>query len=149
MGAKQDLLRRADEEFDGLKAAIKGLDDAGMREVWLGTWGVREIVAHITGWHREMIPAIERLGRGEAAHADGAYDDYDAWNARFVTARRELTPAALVDELDRSHRDLVRAVSRLPDEDFGEGTVAPGLVDGVAGGHYQEHAAQIRQWRGR
>jgi hypothetical protein len=96
-----------------------------------------------------MIPAIERLGRGEAAHADGAYDDYDAWNARFVTARRELTPAALVDELDRSHRDLVRAVSRLPDEDFGEGTVAPGLVDGVAGGHYQEHAAQIRQWRGR
>jgi hypothetical protein len=149
MGAKQDLLRRAEEEFDGLKAAIKGLDDAEMRRVWLGTWGVREIVAHITGWHRELIPAIERVGRGEAAHADGAYDDADAWNARFVAASRGLTPAALLDELDRSHRELVRVASRLPDEEFVEGKTAPGLVDGVAGGHYQEHAAQIREWRQR
>src|SRR5436189_4238650 len=28
-----------------------------MREVWLGTWAVREIIAHIAGWHREMLPA--------------------------------------------------------------------------------------------
>jgi hypothetical protein len=147
MGAKQDLLQRAEQEYDGLKAATKGLDDAAMRQVWLGTWGVREIVAHITGWHREIIPAIERLGRGEAAHADGAYDDFDAWNARFVAARQGLTSAALLDELDRSHRDLIRAASHLPDEAFADGKTAGGLVDGVAGGHYQEHAAQIRQWR--
>jgi hypothetical protein len=149
MGAKQDLLQRAEEEYEGLRAAIKGLDDAEMRQVWLGTWGVREIVAHITGWHREIIPALERLRRGEASHADGAYDDFDTWNARFVDARQGLTPAALVDDLDRSHRDLVRAASSLPDEDFAEGGATSGLVDGVAGGHYQEHAEQIRRWRQR
>ena len=147
MGAKQDLLQRAEQESDGLKAAIKGLDDRQMREVWLGTWSVRDIVAHLTGWHREIIPALARLGRGEAPHADGAYDDADAWNARFVAARQGLTPAALLDDLERSHRELVRAASRLPDEEFAEGKIAPGLVDGVAGGHYQEHTAQIREWR--
>jgi hypothetical protein len=149
MGAKQDLLQRAEQEYDGLKAAIKGLDDVQMSQVWLGTWGVRDILAHIAGWHREMIPALERLGRDEAAHPDGAYDDFDAWNARFVAARQGLAPVDLLQELDRSHRELVRAASRLPDEHFAQGKTAAGLVDGVAGGHYREHAEQIRQWRQR
>lgn len=88
MGAKQELLQQAEQEFDGLKAAVKGLDEAQMGKVWLGTWGVREIVAHITGWHREMIPALERMGRGEPPYPDGTYDDFDTWNARFVEAVR-------------------------------------------------------------
>src|SRR5437667_10353005 len=50
MGAKQELLQQAEQEYDGLKAAIKGLDEAQMSQVWLGTWGVREILAHATGW---------------------------------------------------------------------------------------------------
>ena len=30
-----------------------------------GLWGVREILAHIMGWQREMIPVLERIARGE------------------------------------------------------------------------------------
>jgi len=149
MGAKQDLLQQAEQEYDGLKAAIKGLDEAQMSQVWLGSWGVREILAHITGWHHEMIPALERLGRGEAAYPDGAYDDFDSWNARFVEARKGRAPGDILRELDASHRALLSAASRLPDEHFAEGKSASGLVDGVAAGHYREHAEQIRQWRHR
>jgi hypothetical protein len=149
MGAKQELLEKAEQEYDGLKAAIKGLDEAQMSEVWLGSWGVREILAHVTGWHREMIPALERLGRGEAPYPDGAYDDFNDWNARFVEARKGRPPADLLREVDASHRELLSAASRLPHEHFGEGKPASGLVDGVAAGHYREHAEQIRQWRQR
>jgi hypothetical protein len=147
MGARQELLEKAEQEYDGLKAAIKGLDEAQMSQVWLGSWGVREILAHITGWHREMIPAVERLGRGEAPYPDGAYDDFDSWNARFVEARKGRPAADLLREVDASHHELLSAASRLPDEHFGEGKPASGLVDGVAAGHYREHAEQIRQWR--
>ncbi len=149
MGAKQELLQQADREYDGLKAAIKGLDEAQMGQVWLGTWGVREIVAHIAGWHREMLPALERIGRGEAPYPDGAYDDFNAWNARFVESRKGLGPAELLQEMDTSHRDIVRAAGRLPDDQFGDGKSASGLVDGIGPGHYREHAEQIRQWRQR
>jgi hypothetical protein len=149
MGAKQELLEKAEQEYDGLKAAIKGLDEAQMRKVWLGSWGVREILAHVTGWHREMIPALERLDRGEALYPDGAYDDFDSWNARFVEARKGRASADLLREVDASHRELLSAASRLPDEHFGDGKSASGLVDGVAAGHYREHAEQIRQWRKR
>jgi uncharacterized protein DUF1706 len=142
-------LAQAEQEYDGLKAAIKGLDEAQMSQVWLGSWGVREILAHVTGWHREMIPALERLGRGEAPYPDGAYDDFDSWNARFVEARKGWPTADLLREVDASHRELLNAASRLPEDQFGEGKPASGLVDGVAAGHYREHAEQIRQWRQR
>ena len=148
-GAKQELLQQAEQEYDGLKAAIEGLDDAQMRTLWLGGWGVREILAHIGGWHREMIPALERLHRGEAPYPDGAYDDFDSWNARFVEARKGLGPADTLRALDASHRELLSAASRLPDEHFAQGKPAAGLVDGITAGHYREHAEQIRQWRRR
>jgi hypothetical protein len=149
MGAKQELLQQAEQEYDGLKAAIKGLDEPQMIEVWLGTWGVREILAHATGWHREMIPALERLERGAAPYPDGAYDDFDSWNARFVEARKGQAFADILRELDASHREVMSAASRLPDEQFGEGKPASGLVDGITASHYREHAEQIRQWRAR
>jgi hypothetical protein len=149
MSDKGTMLRQAEDAFTELRQAVNGLSDEEMRRVWLGSWGVREILAHVTGWHREMIPALERLGRGEAPYPDGAYDDFDSWNARFVEARKGRPSADLLREVDASHRELLTAASRLPDEHFGEGNPASGLVDGVAAGHYREHAEQIRQWRQR
>jgi hypothetical protein len=149
MEAKQELLEKAEQEYDGLKAAIKGLDEGEMSQIWLGSGGVREILAHITGWHREMIPALERLGRGETPYPDGAYDDFDSWNARFVEARKGHRVEDILREVDASRRDLLSAASRLPDEHFAAGRSASGRVDGVAAAHYREHAEQTRQWRQR
>jgi hypothetical protein len=147
MASKQQLIQQAEQEYDGLKAAIKGLDEGQMREVWLGQWGVREILAHITGWHQEMLPALARVARGEAPYPDGTYDDFDRWNARFVEARKGQATADIIGEMDASHRELLAAAARLPEERFAEGQPAPGLIDGIAAAHYREHAEQIRGWR--
>jgi hypothetical protein len=96
-----------------------------------------------------MIPAVERLHRGEEPYPDGAYDDADGWNARFVAARRDRPTADVLREMESSHRELMNAASRLSEASFAEGHPAAGLVDGVTGGHYREHAAQIREWRQR
>jgi hypothetical protein len=149
MSAKRDIIQAAEQEYATLRAAVHGLDEPTMREVWLGTWGVREIVAHIAGWHREMIPALERLARGEPPYAEGTYDDFDRWNARFVDARKDVATRDLVHAMDGSHRDFLRAVERLDDADLADGTTARSLVDGVSTAHYREHAAQITDWRSR
>ena len=89
--------RRAYEnktEFGLFKRALAGLDEARMRQIWLGTWSARDIVAHISGWHREMGPALERLARGERPIAEGvSYDDVDAWNGRFAEAKKTAATA--------------------------------------------------------
>ncbi len=148
MSLKDDLLRQAEDDFGGLKRALAGLDDEAMQRPWLGAWGVREILAHIAGWHREMTPVLERLARGERPIPEGvSYEDFDAWNARHVAARRGLTVEGVRAELDVSHREFVAAASAVPESRYGPDKTATRVVDLNGPHHYREHAAQIRTWR--
>lgn len=148
MSDKSALLREADEAFAELHQAIDGLGDEAMGRVWLGHWGVREILIHISGWHREAIAGFARIARGEAApYPPGTYDDFDAWNARFVEQRRGVKMADVLAELEASHRDFVTAAAAVPDLHFTLDGAGRSLLDGSGAGHYREHAAQIRQWQ--
>jgi len=148
MSDKATLMRAGTDTFTELEQAIEGLGDESMSRVWLGTWGVREILVHISGWHREMIPALERIARGATApYAAGTYDDFDEWNARFVAARAGVKAGDVLDELRASHRDFMAAARAVPDEHFGPGGAARDLFDNCGPGHYREHAVQIRDWR--
>jgi uncharacterized protein DUF1706 len=146
---KATLLRDADQAFAELRESIQGLSDEEMRRVWLGTWGVREILIHVSGWHDEMISALGRVGQGQIGYPAGTYDDFDAWNARFVDRKAGVKPADVVAELDASHRGFVAAAAQVPDALFAPGGPARDPFEGAGAGHYREHAAQIRQWRGR
>ena len=150
MGAKDELLSEAEAAYSELREVVDGVPDARMTETWLGSWGAREILIHISGWHREMIPALQRIGRGQAPYPDGvSYDDFDAWNARFVDAKRGVKVADVRAELAASHRDFVATAAALPDEHLADGGAARELFTGVGSAHYREHAGQIREWRAR
>ncbi len=94
-----------------------------------------------------MIPALRRIGRGEAPYPAGTYDDFDAWNATFVARMAGVKVADVLTELDASHRDFAAAAAALSDDHFSPGAVARGILEGSGPGHYREHAAQIREWR--
>ena len=147
MTDKATLLRDADTAFTELRGAVEGLSDEAMRQTWLGGWGVREILIHISGWHEEMIPALGRIAKGVAGYAPGTYDDFDAWNARFVDRRSGVKPADVVAELDASHQAFVAAAAAVPEPHFAPGGAAREPFEGAGAGHYREHAVQIRQWR--
>ena len=148
MADKPKLLREADEAFEELLEAIHGLDESQMGHVWLGTWGTREILVHISGWHRAMIPAFERIARNEPPYPVGvSYDDADAWNARFVEAQRGVKLVDVLSELRASHQDFVAAAASLDEAHFTAGAAARELFEGAGAPHYREHSAQIRQWR--
>lgn len=147
MADKRKLLKDADEAYTELIETVAGLSDLEMSRVWLGTWGAREILIHIAAWDREMIPALQRVGRGEAPYAPGAYDDGDGWNARFVEARLGANTAGILAELAANHAAFVAAAAALPEEAYIPSDGAADLVSGITTGHYREHAGQIRGWR--
>ncbi len=147
MGDKEKVLRDADDAYEELRQAVTGLDETQTRTAWLGSWGVKEILIHIYGWDREMAPSFARIDRGEPPYPAGAYDDYDAWNARFVEADKEVSHREVLDALETSHRDLVTAAGTLGEEHFAEGASARGLFESIVAQHYREHATQIREWR--
>src|SRR5439155_23850670 len=87
MSDKARLLQEAEDTFSGLRQAVDGLDDARLARVWLGTWSVREILIHISGWHHEMTPALARAPRGGAPNPAAPYDDSATGNAASVQDR--------------------------------------------------------------
>ena len=147
MGDKEKALQDAGEAYEELREAVDGLDAAQSRVVWLGTWGAREILIHIAGWDREMAPAFARIERGEPPYRAGAYDDYDAWNARFVEEATHVAHPKVLADLESTHQGLLAAASVLADEHFAVGAPARELLESIGPKHYREHAAQIRQWR--
>jgi hypothetical protein len=147
VGDKQKVLQEAADSYGELREAVASLDEAQTRVVWLGTWGVKEILIHISAWDREIAPAFARIDRGEPAYPAGTYDDFDAWNARFVEAGKHAQGAEILADLEASHRSLVAAAGALGDEHFATGSAARELLDATGAQHYREHAAQIREWR--
>jgi len=147
MSDKTRLLQEADEEFAALRKAIDGLTNEELCRVWLGSWSVREIVAHISGWHQAMTPGFHRIARGEEPYPRGTYDDFDAWNARFVEQKGGMKLADVLAELVASQREFVAAAATVPELAFAPGGAARDLFEGAGPGHYREHRAQIQEWR--
>jgi hypothetical protein len=148
MSAKQELLNQAAREYKTFHESIQGLNEEHLTEVWLGVWSVKDIVAHIAGWHRELTPALARLARGERPVPEGvSYDDVDAWNARFAAAHQDAAAADVLLEFDKSHEEFMQAAAAIPEERFVPGKTAYRIVDMNSAHHYKEHGDQIREWR--
>ena len=115
MSPKDDVLSRAEQEYKAFQEAFRGLDDAKLNEVWYGSWSIKDIVAHITGWHRELLPALERIARGERPIPKGvSYENFDAWNEKFASAMRSKPSAEVLRELDQTHPAFLRAAAEIP-----------------------------------
>jgi hypothetical protein len=148
VSTKDDLLTRAAREYKAFHEALQSLNEDQMSEVWLGTWSIKEIVAHMDGWHREMIPALERLARGERPIPDGvSYEDVDGWNARFAAKAKGTAVADLLIEFDKSHEAFMLAADAVPAARYEAGKTAYKIVDLNSAHHYTEHGDQIRGWR--
>ena len=150
--SRDGLLKTLDDEFAGFLDTIDGLSDERMTNVWYGEWSVRDILAHIVGWHREEAGMLERMASGERPWPEGSghpYNDGDAWNARFVEKWHTASPATILEELKASENAYVAAARLLPEERFREGRTAYRLLQEGSIDHYREHAAQIRDWRKR
>jgi hypothetical protein len=148
VSTKDELLNQAAREYKAFHETLQGLNEDQMSEVWLGTWSIKEVVAHMAGWHREMIPALERLARGERPIPEGvSYDDVDGWNARFAAKARGTAVTDLLIEFDKSHEAFMLAADAVPAERYQPGKTACKIVDLNSAHHYKEHGDQIRAWR--
>lgn len=148
--SRNDILATLDSEFDTLVSSVEGLTDDQMKQVWFGDWGVRDILAHIAGWHREMTGAFERMARGERPVPEGVdYSGADPWNARFAAAQRNADKNEILAELKASKEAFVAAARRLPEERFEEGKTAFRILHTTGIDHYREHYPAIQEWRKR
>ena len=149
---KQTALKQLSDEFDKLLAAVDGLDDRAMTTKFYGEWAVKDILAHISGWHHLMTDAMERMTRGEKPTPEGVdYSDADAWNAKFASAVSAIGPRTVLATWQQTHMNYVKAAQALPDDRFGESDGKPKtanrLIETSGFGHYREHLPAILEFR--
>jgi len=148
--SREELLQALDAEFASLLSTLEGLGEEAATRVWYGDWSVRDILAHISGWHKEMAQAFERIARGERPVPEGTdYSDPNPWNAGFAEAKGDTSFVDMVQELKASKEAFVEAAEQVPTDRFEEGRAAYRILHASGIDHYREHAPEIREWRQR
>ena len=136
------------QEFRG---PVDRLPEEAYGEVWLGEWGLQELLAHMAGWFREMTGAFGRAARGERPTLEGVdYSDSDAWNAKFAKDAKK-GKAALKD-FDEAYSAYLAAAKALPEDKYGTDPergrplIGNRLLQGSGIGHFEEHQGQLDAW---
>jgi hypothetical protein len=139
------------DEFEKSQAdfndAISGLSEDRASEVWCGTWGVKQIVAHIAGWQSTMSEALEKIARGERPTVEGVdLNDTDGSNAKFAQSSGASSYQDALSGLSNSVNRMTAAIRAIPNERLEEGRAAHRIITTMIR-HPGEHAGEIREWR--
>ena len=145
---KQTAIAQAEDGFGKLLASVQGLDERAMTKVFYGDWSVKDILAHIAGWHHQMTESMLRMARGERPTPEGVdFSDADAWNARFAAGMKPQSAATVVADLQQSFANYIRAARAIADDRYGEGKTINRLLETSGNGHYAEHLPAIQEYR--
>ena len=152
---KQDILDELIEARQELMAAIEGLTPDQMLEPGaVGTWSIKDVLAHLTAWESEAVTALNQV-QNNRVPGIVAIDDIDEWNDEQHQASFYRPLDAVLEDLEGVHRMLLRMV-----EDFDEQTLTDNtrvawmegeplayLIEENAYLHEREHAEDIGDWR--
>ena len=153
--AKNELLEQIRTARAELLAALNGLpDDALLRPFAVGTWSVKDTLAHLTAWQSELITALAKLNPSRAPHIIDI-EDMDEWNDEQYHASVRRALASVVEDFHGVHTQLLKVIEGLDDKtlDDGrrfqwmEGEPLSYLIADNSALHEQEHADDIRKWR--
>ena len=154
------LVERIEREHAAFTASLAQLSDAQMTEPGAqDDWSVKDILAHISFWHRRMSHLVDSMARGEpftSLRNEGEDGDaaVDRVNAENYAANHGRPLADVRAEYDQAYQQALASVSRLADDDLAADSqistaLGAPVLDLIAGDtyeHYQEHLAPIQAW---
>lgn len=141
---KAGVISEYREAYRALRAALDRLGEAQMTTPFMDGWSVREVLAHILGWHQQLALGLERMAQGQRPVPEGVdWSDVQGWNERFAREAAGRSPRDLLQELEWATERFLKALEALPDDRFGEGKTANRIAANAGYEHFREHARDI------
>ena len=138
-------LRRIDDSWRGLIAALDGIPDERLAEPGVaGEWSIKDVMGHVAFWDEQAVIAARRHLAGEPPRQV----DWQAVNKREAAARAGRSAAEQRAEMERAHEAVVTLLRTTPPTDPNAVGLC-GCLEGDTYQHYDKHAADIRAWRER
>jgi hypothetical protein len=95
------------------------LSAAEQDRVFLGTWTVKDMLAHLVGWDDTNLRAVQAI---LASQRPGFWEHYDrdwkTYNARLVAEFGQDDFAELVASVEESHRKLIDFLQTIPADEY-------------------------------
>jgi uncharacterized protein (TIGR03083 family) len=155
---KAELIATIEQEWEALQAAIAGLSDEQMtRQSVFGAWTVKDVLAHIAVWQSHMITNLYKVRRGVKPELGLTDADVDRLNAQFYREQKDRPLERVLEDLHGVHLALLNRLEDFSDAElfdpkkYSQWFRGAPLSEHIASNsyeHYQEHAADIRAWRG-
>jgi uncharacterized protein (TIGR03083 family) len=160
--SERTALRRADlivpfrADMARLLATVSRIPEEWREQVICDGWTVKEILAHIAAWDREIARGLDELLAGRRP----AFVSYreDEFNAQTAQASRGTSLADVLTEVQDAHEQLISRVERVADDQWQQPSPyqwsdqTPMTVASLFGytykgqTHYAGHTAEIEEW---
>ena len=146
---RDQLAMRLEDRWRELHDAFQGLShDALLEPGVVGTWSIRDVLAHVATWEEEALKALPViLDSGPLPRYSTFYGGIDTFNAQAQEWKATLTLEQVFQALEDTHDRLLSYLEGVPDAAFAqEGRFLRRLRQDTYG-HYREHTQQIQAWR--
>ena len=164
MSTKQELLNAAAREYKAFHESIQGLNEEHMTEVWLGTWSVRDIVAHIMIREQHLADRLHEIQMNESLPPCYSQDELDTFfeefgypdfgsplldeqtaNSWIFEKYRNVALEELVAQELAAFTSIVSALENLPEEAIKHHNVYDRVAENTYH-HYRTHIRDIKAW---
>jgi hypothetical protein len=88
--------------------------------IFLGTWSVHDLLAHLTGWDFANLEAIQAVLAGRLpAFYEYRGPDWRSYNAMLVEKYKRDSLSTMIEQARDSHRQLLDCLQTIPAESLG------------------------------
>lgn len=154
---KTDLLDWLKEENRKWEAFLQEIDPDQMELPGVnGVWSIKDVIGHLTTWHRDLVALIRAFDRGEPDAPTPwpmELEDEDEINAWIYEYNRERPLETVLEETRQVIGELIAAIENLPEDVLIEPERRVIHVGGkrFAAGEFfdhfhNDHEADMRAW---
>lgn len=131
------ILQDVSRDWLELMRAIRGLPDpAFTRPGVVENWSIKDVLAHVSAWERELIEHVAAEEHGD----EYVMPEVDQFNAEQAALDADRTLDDVRDDLEETHAELMSILEETP-------VLSRDLVKNDTYLHYSDHAAHINAWR--
>jgi Mycothiol maleylpyruvate isomerase N-terminal domain len=140
----REILDHVNNARVALTSTIYGLSEADLMQPGaVGTWSVKDVMAHLGRWEETAFQVLSAHLRGEQITED--YRDALAYNDKWEAELQALALPDAIRLFEMAHYQFYGLLSSLAPEQW-NGYVRA-WVRGSGWHHFEEHGEQIRNWR--
>lgn len=119
MNTKEKIITGLMDARQQIRISVDKLPPEKQNEVFLGSWSIKDLLAHLVGWDYTNIEAVDDIrARKLPAVLSKWNPDWAKYNAELVMKYKRDDFKEMLDCVESSHQALVEHVRAIPEEDI-------------------------------